>query len=380
MKKVVPILSVLLVLAVLLCACSQELTLTTTPTSEPATTPTTKSTTEPTTAPTIAPTTKPTTEPTSEPTEPQYTDLSWLPAQVQEMTYGEFFSETRIFSNRITPLVNRWKLAADGSVYSGNADDEPNRGYALCLDNDGFFVVSFFGENFPLWFSGTRTEGGFQWDFRREPLEIIWEVPGDITEDDIDCYITDGRYAYCVRNQNELFRLDLVTGMTETLATAERFPMEVALNDWIVLYDNCVLLFVSQNGDTVAINRLYLPTLTHDVLYDGIPADAFYGSFIMSCKNSDLLFWQVMDTNFLPRLLEVVGDADSEYRDYLVNPGSIWGSEDIKVIASHNNYISLVQAIERQEGISSLLYCYYDIPNGTYTQERIYWDPNMSGS
>ena len=69
MKKEISVLSILLALTVLLCACAGEPEPITAPTTQPTTAPTTAPATEPTTAPTTEPTTEPaTTEPNLEPT------------------------------------------------------------------------------------------------------------------------------------------------------------------------------------------------------------------------------------------------------------------------------------------------------------------------
>lgn len=374
MKRLMCLLTALLLLLSLAACGPVQEGPTTTPTTEPTSAPTT----EPTTEPTTQPTAEPTTEPATEPTEPRYTDTSWLPtAQALEYTYEEFFSQTRIFTHSANLYVNRWKLNEDGSVGTLLSDYTPDRGYALVLDDEGFLIVTFADdEGLPAWVTGNRTGQGLNWNPHNMPLKILWEVPDSEALTGIDCYITDGRYAYCIRNQSEIFRLDLLTGDTETLFTAESIPVDN--RDCLSLHDQNILVFLSQSGDQIAINRLYLPTMTLDVLYDGINADAFACNFSLSYGDTDALLWTTMDPEFLPRLMDILGDPDSDYRKYVIDPDRIWGSDDLTVITAHHNFISLVQMIETLEDTPSLLSCYLDIPSGAYEEVPYYWSPDMN--
>lgn len=368
MKKSLCLLTALILL-LSLAACGPEPAV---PTAEPSTAPITT----PTAEPTAAPTTEPTTEPTTAPTEPPPPDTPWLTAAPETLPYEEYFSQTRIFAHSANLYVNRWKVNEDGSLGTIPSDFNPDRGYALVLDDEGFLIVTFANDEWlPGWISGSRTGRGLQWNADRNSLKIIWEVPGSESLTDIDCYITDGRHAYCIRNQSEIFRLDLLTGDTETLFTAESIPVDN--KDCLCLHDQSILVFLSQRGDQIAINRLYLPTMTLDVLYDGIDADAFLGNFYLSYGDTDALVWGVFDPAFIPRLMDILADPDSDYRKYAVDPNGIWGSDDLAGITAHRDFMTLVQMIEILEETHSLLSCYLDIPSGTYEEIPSYWCPDM---
>ncbi len=366
MKK---LLALILALLLVLTACAVE-------TPPETTSPTTEPTAQPTTEPAVEPTTAPATEPTTAPTEPPEPETPWLTAIPEAQSYDAYFSEVRIFTHSANLYVNRWKVNEDGSAGMIPSDYEPDQGYALVLDDEGFLIVTFANDEWlPGWISGSRTGRGLQWNADRNPLKIIWEVPGSESLTDIDCYITDGRYAYCVRSQNQILRLDLLTGDTETLFTAESIP--VSSKDCICLHDQSVLVFLSQTGDKISVNRLYLPTMALDVLYDEINADAFVGNFYLSYDDTDALLWGIMDPAFIPRLTDILSDPDSDYRKYAVAPNRIWGVTDLAQIVDQQDFITIVQMIEILEETPSLLSCYLDIPSGTYEETPSYWCPDM---
>lgn len=136
MKKILSLLSILLALTVLLCACAQEPTPTTVPTTEP----TTASTTEPTTAPTTEPTTEPTSEPTTEATEPDPATPPEGPRQDGQRLTEEELAEfeqmfTRFDDEFSYSPVNYYNLALSQKYESV---DEMVIGYFF---NDGFSDV-----------------------------------------------------------------------------------------------------------------------------------------------------------------------------------------------------------------------------------------------
>lgn len=93
--------------------------------------------------PTTEPTTIPTTEPTTIPTEPTEPDTSWQTSVPKVLSYEEYFSETRIFSYITGPYTNFWKVNGDrtpGAVYNG---DSAGEAYCLQLDQQGLHITSY---------------------------------------------------------------------------------------------------------------------------------------------------------------------------------------------------------------------------------------------
>ena len=208
--------------------------------------------------------------------------------------------------------------------------------------------------------------------------KTLWTVPGSETLTDIDCYTTDGHYAYCIRNQSEIFRLDLLTGKTETLVTGVSIP--VTNTNCLSLHDREILLFLTQTDAGIAVNRLHLPTMTQEMLYDGISADGFLFYFGLSYRDTDALVWYTFDPAFIPRVTDILSDPDSDYKKYAVDPNGLWNADSPKEMASHPDFINIVHHIEIHEEIPSLLDCYLDIPSGTYEEKPSYWCPDMTES
>lgn len=158
MKKVVPILRVLLVLAVLLCACVQE--------PEPTTVPTTEPTAEPTTEPTTKPTTEPTTEPTIMP------DNNWTMCAIVVNDKGEV-QETM----ELTAKVMIWEQ--EGRGYYSLSFNYPENIY-----NSGGGPLPYpENENDYTCCSGVRTEKGTAGK-RAGPYYVAFDL-------DNECFIVD---------------------------------------------------------------------------------------------------------------------------------------------------------------------------------------------
>lgn len=319
---------------------------------DPTTVPTAAPTQAPTTEPIVAPTSPPAiVKPPEDPTEPIAPDTSWQTAAPKNAPYEEYFSEVRIFSYIAGPYTNIWKVNGDrtpGAVYNGNS---AGNAYCLQLDQQGLHITSY------------------------NTKKTLWTVPRSETLTGIDCYTTDGHYAYCVRNQNEIFRVDLLTGETETLANDITIPVNSTY--CLSLHDQEVLLFLTQTGDRIAVNRLYLPTMTQEMLYDGIGGNGFPYYFDLSYCDTDALIWYIFDPAFIPRVADILSDPDSDYKKYAVDPNGLWNADSPKEMASHPDFIKIVHLIEIHEETPSLLDCYLDIPNGTYEQSPSYWCPDM---
>jgi hypothetical protein len=300
------------------------------------------------------------------------------------LTYEKYFSKTRKFTDERWTVVHHWLINEDGTVGTVYFNDIPDPGYALCHDDDGFFIVSYDNnEGLPAKLSGSRREGWLYWNTHREPLEVIWEVPNSANIDKFDYYLTDGRYIYYVQYKQRIYRVDMLTGERYLIHEADRIMVE---NDSsMVLYNQDVLIFLTQSSDTVSINRLYLPTQAWDVLYDQIPLDSFYRGFNVYCSDSDTLHWTTMEPKFLDRLWEIVHDPDSsfyskhdgktvKYHELFGGTNSIMNATNWKALSGHPDFIELVPIMEMYEEIPALLHCSYNIRTGEYTETPYYWD------
>ena len=199
MKKVISILSVLLVLAVLLSACSGEPEPATVPTTQPTTAPTTAPTTEPTTAPTTEPATEPATQPTEPPTEP--------PRQEGErLTEEELGQFEALFNPVSTPYakesVNYYGMSLCVNfdapenlnlLYYFNRGFESEYGTPITgAERDHFVRESGYGADtfgdlyrLPAW----QVNGILEYYFGITADAVTgWSHPGWVYDPDTDCY------------------------------------------------------------------------------------------------------------------------------------------------------------------------------------------------
>ena len=306
----------------------------------------------------------------------QNVDHSWRAVPEEDpLRYEAYFSEVRQF--RYTSLTNKncWWLDKDKKAVDVNIDTDRTgmENYALCHDENGFFIVDPPEDLFTISIDGER-RGNYLYYSRSRQIPVIWEVPGSEKLKSIDDYITDGIYAYCVQDHNAIIRLDLLTG--EVLTLAKDIYVPEAIEESIALYDR-TLIFITAQEDKMQINRLYLPDMVHDVLYRDIPLHGAMGEFTKSYQDSDTLYWRIFDETFIPWVMDILADPDSDYRKYVPDPDSLWMLEDWEDITAHQNFRTIVQLMEMQREIPSLLVCTYEICTNTYTQHSCYWNADM---
>ena len=214
----------LLLMAVILTGCQ----------SGQASQPPTEKPTEATQAPT-EPATEPPTEP---PTKPPAPDLSWLAPERTSMTYEAFFGENRRYED-FPWYWERWNYVTDFSEGL----------YFLKTDADGWYV---------------HTTDPDRWD--ENPLH---HVPDSEKLTKWEISFCDGRYAYCFCEEFTLLKVDLLTGQSEEIPTGitavKRVMAEMPHPD--------VLYILAEGGEYEEVYRLYLPTMTLDLLYGEIPLD-----------------------------------------------------------------------------------------------------------
>ncbi len=341
MKKFTSILSVLLVLTVLLSACAGEPEPTTVPTTEPTEAPTTEPTAAPTTEPTIPPTTEFPTEP---PTEPVETDPEWLTDPVEYLSYEEFFAEERSL-NRIGRRY--WNVGEDSSAYY------------LELDAEGLYVRHR-DQHTEEWITDHRIPDS-EWFDDSEHIDHYY-------------YVTDGRYVYCIRDGNEIIRVELLTGEIESLYSGGE------IMGYFAVYEEGVLYFAARGQENILIHRLYIPEQKLDVLYDQIPSDTPnnpWFSLMAPDTNLGIVGWKMMNPEMYRHVNAVLEDPDNKF------VGESWWSEKLRDWDNHMRYDmegSLMNRICYDIGeeydIPYRFVCFYDYINDEYTQREEYaWNP-----
>jgi hypothetical protein len=210
---------------------------------------------------------------------PKYTDTSWQPTEKTHKSYDEYFSRTRKLgysqiSNNLT-----W-TGANGAEYSLQSMAESG----LCVLN--------------------------------EAQEILWAVPGTENSSGIQWLVCDGQWAYGILSNN-LLRIELLTGKQESLFTGEKMLCGSmgykAAN--LMVCDRAYLLFAAVSNGKGCIYRLYLPTMTLDLLCDEIPADT------LPCW---LEIWMPEDNRYTPFMFlnpelqpivyDTLADPNSSYK------------------------------------------------------------------
>jgi hypothetical protein len=314
-----------------------------------------------------------------------YTDTSWqATTEGTKLSYEDFFSKTRKFTDSQAIYEKRWRIDKNGAMTDV---EKATDGYALLHDENGFFIVSFKNYDGGDWSTGTRKGDWYHYTDDGSALEVIWQVPNTDGIKSVDHYLTDGRYVYYIQHKKFIDQVDLLTGQRYRIFEAKRICIES--DHCMILYDQSVLIFLTQTKDTVAINRLYLPTQTHDVLYDQIPLEQIHSGSNMHCANSDTIQFTIMEPNFLNRLWEIVRDPNSSYHSKSRNEtvlyhelfggaDSIMKSTTWKELSGHTEFIELAQSIEKHEEIPSLLHCSFNTRTGEYSETPDYWDPHMS--
>lgn len=296
----------------------------------------------------------------------QEDDHAWLVKHEWEnLSYDEYFAEVRNFSYSASCYVNSRPI--------GDSAEYITESYALCLDEYGLYIVHLQSDSLPAAVSGVRhSRDAFvlDWTQGKETYPVAWEVPGSQELGQIDAYITDWEYAYCVRNENEIISVDLTTGEVKTLVSGVSVP--TTSPDCICLCDQS-LFYLTRHEDKIHINRLYLPELITDVLYEDISVDGFVCEFLLAYLDSDTLWWRVFDESLIPQVLEILADPNSDYRKYIPKPEELWGLTDISTIAAHESFMTLAQMIEIHNETPALVCCEYHISQDSFTQETRYW-------
>ena len=175
----------------------------------------------------------------------------------------------------------------------------------------------------------------------------------------------DGKFVY-LKNQEAtaIVQVQLRTGEVKELVTAEKL-----LQAYICGRD--LLYYAALEGDKISINRLYIPTMHTDRLYEDISADVplDYVGFSFSAPNSTLgaIHWQTMTPEIMTLLKKELSDPDSKYRQFEGIAG-LWEKED--PLETGYGVIWLMMQLQDDFGVRSLQKCTYQPLDGTYTEEK----------
>lgn len=236
-------------------------------------------------------TTVPSAEPSSVPAsvgtigEIQDVEQVWVPRPYCSIPYGEYLSEGRV------------PFSIGGNCWVGT-DGESE--FFLDANAEGFCVRSY-----------DSTAG----------LKNHWTVPGTEDWQSDDILLCDGIWAYGVRRETELFRIELLTGKEDVLFTADRMMCgrisangNVGNGKNLLLIDHDWLYFLAKKEDRIGLYRLHIPTMKLDLLHNAIPGDTLPHALILVIpENTARIDVIYMDSEVQELVLTHFQNSDSPY-------------------------------------------------------------------
>lgn len=267
----------------------------------------------------------------TQPTEPPV-DLSWLVDVEEALSYEDYFAEERLFTGTTGLTWTSWAVPQSGKFYEVQTDEQ------------GLFICEY-GADTP-----------------------IYRVPNSMKMRDCNLRLSDGRYVIYIRNNQELYRLDLLTGDEELLFTG------AYVFDTVWLGEREVLYFASEVDECIGVYRIYLPTRTTDLLYGQIPTQMPYDWFELNLPDSNLspVTWTTMNPAFYSLLQEALRDEDSPYRinKHGGDMSRCWTAENIDNPPRYDSAMLWVcRTIQDDTGVRPFLMGIYDCKNCEYIEK-----------
>lgn len=195
------------------------------------------------------------------------------------LDYEEFFAQERSYS---TSSALSYNSSAYSTWYAGESESRAR--YGLRSDEDGLFVYKDSHWYTPYYrIPNTEDLNGCS-ALLNSPCELICMMGG------------------------KLLRVDILSGKRDTLYTAEYIPD-------MVLCNNAVLYFLALSDGILSLNRLYLPTMTLDVLYaqtaPEVPVSC-YKLYVPGSSRSAIT-WETINPIFWQAATEILEGPESEY-------------------------------------------------------------------
>lgn len=322
----------------------------------PDTTPTTGPSAELTTEPTSEPTTEPTAEPTTESTEPVVDLLAWRTPEWEDLSYEAFFAQ-----NRSHALWRGFSGKYRGDYYTtwevpDATEEDGSQWYSLILNEGGFCIHEGQGGDKPA----------------------LYSVPD--TADLYGCpqFVADGHNAYVVVNGTELVCVDLVSGQRKTIYSAPEILGTPVITAEGVLY------FLSESGAILNLNRLYLPTMTLDLLYAQYSGDIPGKLYTLQVPDSTEgeITWHTMNPAFWELWQQIDADPESPYKQvgFGAKPG-VWEREYVEQNGFEGGFVmNLCNELEKKENLRSRMKVTLDMGDQIVSVEYGIYDNCYFGS
>lgn len=198
-----------------------------------------------------------------------------------------------------------------------------------------------------------------------DAFDEVYTVPG---KEPLPPYFnlgTDGKYIY-LKNEasTAIIQVQLRTGEVKELVTAENIL-------YVYLCGRDLLYYAALEEDNISINRLYIPTMRTDRLYDNISADVPLDDvgFLFYEPESTLgaIQWQTMTPEIMTLLKKELSDPNSRYRQFEDISG-LWDKED--PLETGHGVVWLMMRLQDDFGVRALQKCSYQPLDGTYAEEK----------
>ena len=199
--------------------------------------------------------------------------------------------------------------------------------------------------------------------------KYIFRVPNiESLDPDITLVSADGQYAY-LQDGSRLFRVSLLTGETETLFTFDNI-IHLAQPFREMYY-----IAAEMNG-TISLCRVYLPTTTLDVLYDGIPARTplDWLRILFPYGNYGIISWEGISPEMVDALYAEFSNPDSKYYpnfgDEYNDLSAFWENpEQMRQLYRSGQAGTPMIKLQEDKNLQALWKGTYDIADGTVTQD-----------
>ena len=265
----------------------------------------------------------------------------WMMPEVDHLDYEEFFAYDRAYHGQDMPWSD-YTSALNGMWFVRS--DDSSTAYEWESDENGIFICRLRKEEDPL-----------------------HRIPN--TADLVDCTqaISNTRQLYCAVD-GKLLCVDVLTGERNTLYTAEYIPD-------LMLCHNDVLYFLAISDGILSLNRLYVPTMTLDLLYAQVAPEVPESCYNLYAPNSSqsVIIWETINPTFWKTVEEIMAGPESEYPE-LNYPAALtveyitahpFGYEDVQ-----NNFAMIQNAI----GLRPRMRGYYDPVADTYDEKYGIYD------
>ncbi|MBR3704050.1 MAG: hypothetical protein IKM11_00965 [Oscillospiraceae bacterium] len=266
----------------------------------------------------------------------------WMASEFDTATplgYEEFFAQERSYS---TSSALSYNSRAYSTWYAGESESRAR--YGLRSDEDGLFVYKD-----SHWYTP------------------YYRIPN--TEDLNGCsaLLTSPCELICMMD-GKLLRVDMLSGKRDTLYTTEYIPDMVVCN-------NAVLYFLALSDGILSLNRLYLPTMTLDMLYaqtaPEVPVSCY--ELYVPGSSQSVITWETINPIFWKAIEEIMAGPESEYPDlYYLRYFTV------DYITAHSLHDEAVQhnfsLLQDVTGLRPRMKCSYDPMADTYDERYGIYD------